>query len=103
MKIYRTVSGIEYSFELTNAELAQAFSEHQYRLDKQDITEYGEYMTDDEIVETYGVTRQEFDELTGEIASAMRTYVAKYDMDDMDWRYARDDAIRDVIAKFRHA
>ena len=100
MKIYRTVSGIEYSFELTNAELAQAFSEHQYRLDKQDITEYGEYMTDDEIVETYGVTRQEFDELTGEIASTMRRYIDKY---DMDWTYARDEAIRDVIASFKRA
>ena len=97
MKIYRTVSGIECSFELTNAELTQAFFEQQYRFDKQDITEYGEYMTDDEIVETYGVTRQEFDELTGEIASTMRRYI------DMDWTYARDEAIHDVIASFKRA
>ena len=100
MKISRTVSGIECSFELTNAELMQAFFEQQYRFDKQDITEYGEYMTDDEIVETYGVTRQEFDELTGEIASTMRRYIDKY---DMDWTYARDEAIRDVIASFKRA
>ena len=97
MKIYRTVSGIECSFELTNAELAQAFSEQQYRFDKQDVADYVEYMTDDEIVETYGVTRQEFDELTGEIASTMRRYI------DMDWTYARDEAIHDVIASFKRA
>ena len=97
MKIYRTVSGIECSFELTNAEFAQAFSEQQYRFDKQDVADYVEYMTDDEIVETYGVTRQEFDELTGEIASTMRRYI------DMDWTYARDEAIHDVIASFKRA
>ena len=97
MKIYRTVSGIECSFELTNAELTQAFFEQQYRFDKQDVADYVEYMTDDDIVETYGVTRQEFDELTGEIASTMRRYI------DMDWTYARDEAIHDVIASFKRA
>ena len=100
MKISRTVSGIECSFELTNAELIQAFFEQQYRFDKQDVADYVAYMTDDDIVETYGVTRQEFDELTGEIASTMRRYIDKY---DMDWTYARDEAIRDVIASFTRA
>ena len=96
MKIKRYVNGAEVEFELTYAELCNARNEWQRDCDRGDILNAFEDMTDDDLMEVYGKTREEIEPLVDRMAWTYRKYMDNCD----DWIYRRDSAIDDVLANF---
>ena len=78
MKIMRVINGIETEIELTDRELWEAFED----------------LTDDELVEMYGMTMAEIDELKEDMAYRYRKYRDNY---DESWIGDRDAAITYVL------
>lgn len=79
--------------ELTDAELLKLCIEYQKRSDETDIREWFENMDDDDIKESYGVTRDELSTLIPAMARKMRKCIDNSD----DWTFHRDYAIDAVI------
>ena len=96
MKIKRLVNGKEQEFELTEDELYAAFSEQEFKFDRADVTDYFLAFDIEDIEEEYGMTMKEIESKFNEIAYEMRRNIDKY---DMDWTYARDEAIETVLRR----
>ena len=94
MKIVRVINGVETEIELTDRELWEAFEEEQHKCDLSDIDNAFEDLTDDELIEDYGVTREKIEELKEAMAYKYRKYRDHY---DESWIGDRDEAIRYVL------
>lgn len=94
MKIKREINGNMVEIELTRGELYEAYLEKQNDFDRQDIEDVFYSFDDDELEDMYGMTRAEIEEKIPEIAHEMRRNIDKY---DMQWQYARDAAIEEII------
>ena len=81
---------------LTDNELLKLYIEYEKRSDETEIREWFEYMGDDDIKESYGVTREELKALIPSIAQCMRKCIDNSD----DWTYHRDYAIDTVIGDY---
>ena len=94
MTIMRVINGVEMEFELTANELWEAFEEEQHKCDLSDIENAFEDLTDDELIEDYGKTLAELEELKEAMACRYRKYRDNY---DESWINDRDEAIRYVL------
>ena len=94
MTIMRVINGIETEIELTDRELWEAYEEEQHKCDLSDIDNAFEDLTDDELIEDYGKTRGELEELKEAMACRYRKYRDNY---DESWIGDRDEAIRYVL------
>lgn len=79
---------------LTQDELCKAYFEQQFYFDQDDVRTLFDSFDDEDLMDNYGMTREQLESLTEDIAVEMRRNIDKY---DMDWYYARDEAVRDVI------
>ena len=93
MTITRGINGQEVTFKLTPQEMSAAFFEQQHAFDEEDIEWAIEDYTDDDCMEDYGVTLEEFRNLIPRIARRFRKYI---DNDD-GWADTREWAILDYI------
>lgn len=93
MKVMRYVNGAEVEFELTYAELHEAHNVWQESCDREDILNAFEDMTDNDLMETYGKTREEIEPLVNKMVWLYRKYMDNCD----DWILRRDNAIEDVL------
>lgn len=98
MIITRSIGGKHLDFELTPDELYDAFREQEFLFDREDCKAVIDDLADDEIFDTYGVTAEQFMAHLDDMAAEKRRNMNKY---DMDWEYARDEAIRAVIRWLR--
>ena len=89
MKIKRTVGNKEVEFELTDAELYDAYKEAQHIFDKDDILNWI-WDWDDEYFVEHCITKKAMEDFADAMADKMRHYIDKY---DNTWDYARDEAI----------
>lgn len=96
MTIKRIVNGEELEFELTDNELTGAYFEQQYLFDIQDVRDAVIGWEDDDVIGVYGINMETFLKLSDEMAVEMRRNIDKY---DMDWDYAREEAICSVIRR----
>lgn len=94
MTITRIINGIETEIELTDRELLEAFEEEQHKCDIDDIDNAFEDLTDEELVEMYGMTMAEIEELKEDMAYRYRKYRNEY---DESWIGDRDAAITYVL------
>lgn len=94
MTIIRVINGVETEIELTDRELWEAFEEEQHKCDIADIDTAFDEVEDDELIETYGKTLAEFEELKEAMAYRYRKYRNEY---DESWIGDRDEAIRYVL------
>lgn len=94
MTIIRVINGVETEITLTDRELWEAFEEEQHKCDLSDIDNAFEDLTDDEVIEDYGVTREKIEELKEAMAYRYRKYRDNY---DESWIGDRDEAIRYVL------
>ena len=94
MIIKREICGVVREFELTPQELTAAYYERQAAFDLQDVEDYFEQYSDDEIHLYYGTSKAEVEAKYDEIASEMRRNINKY---EMGWYEARETAINDII------
>ncbi len=103
MKIKRTIYlenekvSQEMEFELTSNELQTAYDEKQSEYDLMDVSNLFDNMSDEEVVESYGITRSEAEKLFEDMALEMRKNICKY---DMHWDVARDNAISSVVSLY---
>lgn len=102
MKIQREVNGQVMEFELTSEELFAAFEEQEHLFDIQDVKNKFESELDpNEFEETHGFPMDLVmgnQDLLEEMAWESRHNQDKH---GMEWEYARDDAIKDIIEKHR--
>ena len=98
MKIEREVNGTMMVFELTDDELYEAYKEKEFMFDVQDIEDVVCGWSDEEFEDSYGIPKEVFDSLVHQMAYQKRRNQDKY---DMSWDYARDDAIRTVVAEYK--
>ena len=96
MKIVRGVNGTEVEFELTDQELREAYYEQQHKFDIEDIEWAFEDVSEEEIIETYGLPLEEIKPLLDRIAYRYR----KYRNDDEGWTYDRDEAISYILSAY---
>lgn len=95
MTIKRTVDGREREFTMTGDELYKAYLEQQHDFDLSDIADYFDcYGSEADILEEFGKSKSDIKQLYGDMAYEMRRNIDKY---DMDWQYAREEAIHDVM------
>ena len=94
MIIKRMINGVETEITLTNRELWEAFVEEQHKCDLSDIDNAFEDLIDDELIEDYGKTRSELEELKEAMAYKYRKFRDNY---DESWIEDRDAAIRYVL------
>lgn len=94
MTIKRVINGMEVEITLTDGELWEAYREEQHKCDLSDIDNAFEDLTDDELIEDYGVTRDMIEELKEAMACRYRKYRDSY---DESWIGDRDEAIRYVL------
>lgn len=100
MKIQRTINGVSYNIELLPEELITAYFEQQKKFDIEDVISFAEAYSNEDLKENYDCTYQELLNSKEDIADKMRKYIDKY---DMEWSYAREEAVRDVIRNKRTA
>ena len=98
MTITRTVGDKQVSFELTESELVNAYFEQQYKFDVRDVKDLICGWDDDDVLGVYGITVAEYEKLSDDIASEMRRNMDKY---DMDFDYARDEAVNSVVSMYK--
>ena len=102
MKIQREVNGQMMEFELTSGELFAAYCEQEHQYDVSDIRDKLEGEMDrGEFEAEYGFPVElvlDNPDLLEEMADEKRRNQDKY---DMDWEYARDDAIKSIIDEHR--
>ena len=94
MTITREIGGRVMTIELTGDELYRAYEEQQRLFDEADVEAAFDAYEDEELVESYGMTRTEIGEKVSDIACRMRRNIDKY---DMTWQYARDEAISEIL------
>ena len=98
MKIKRTVNGQELEFELTAQERWEAYYEQEKIFDTRDCADVIYGMSDEECLDAYEITVEEFRKLLPYMGQEKRRLMDKY---DMDWIYARDEAISSVISDYK--
>lgn len=102
MKIQREVNGQVLEFELTSEELLAAFEEQEHLYDIQDVKNKFEGEIDpNEFEDEHGFPMDlvmDNQDLLDEMAWESRHNQDKH---GMEWQYARDDAIKDIIEKHR--
>lgn len=98
MKITRTVNGKDLTFELTPPELIEAYYEQERNYDEDDVLRQLEDLTDWDIQDRYGVTREQMNALLPRIASRYRRY---RDHDD-SWFEQCESAIEYVAQEYTH-
>ena len=91
MTIYR--NGVE--IELTNDELKRAGWEYQHICDVEDIRTMADFYcgSEEEFMESYGITRDVLDEIIEKCAVRYR----RYEDENNNWFDNANDAIRDVV------
>lgn len=89
MKIIRDGKEIE----LTQKEMQDAFYEVQDNYDREDIEEYFDQLSDEDIMDAWGITREELNKQIPAIAHRYR----KYRNDEDDWMMCRDYAISYIL------
>ena len=94
MTIKRVINDMEVKITLTDSELWEAYEEEQHKCDLSDIDNAFEDLTDDELVEMYGMTMAEIEELKEDMAYRYRKYRDNY---DESWIGDRDAAITYVL------
>lgn len=94
MKITREFNGKKIEIELTAQELLNAYYEQQNNFDCQDVEDWFNEFSDDELKDMYGMTSEELSAVIPEIAEVMRRKIEKY---DMNWYDARDAAIAEKL------
>ena len=94
MNITREINGVIHEIELTDNELYQAYLEKEFQFDRMDVEDVFDGISDDDLIEAYGVGFDAIAPLIDEMAEQKRRNMDKY---DMSWDYARDDAIRYVL------
>lgn len=94
MTIRRVINDSSVEIELDDRELYEAYLEKQAKFDEDDIRDVFYGFSDDELEEMYGRTRQEIEKKIPDIASEMRRNIDRY---DMQWQYARDVAIEELL------
>lgn len=96
MTIARMINGKLVPITLTDSELYEAYAEQQFLFDRMDCEDMCVGLDDEELVECYGVTGEQFESLLDEMATEKRRNMDKY---DMSWDFARDEAIRETIRR----
>lgn len=94
MIIKRTVDGKEMTFKLTEQELFNAFEEQEHIWDVNAVESYVCMYTDEDYMDAWNITKEQFTELIPDIAYRLRRYVIKYDMSEES---ALNEALQDVI------
>lgn len=105
MKIKRTVYhkegdkniGQEVEFELTPAEMRQAFEEQEFNYDLEDAEDLFALFKDEDFSEIYGIEKEEAYQLLDKIAIESRKNISEY---GMHWDDARQDAARTIISQY---
>lgn len=100
MVIKRTFNNKEYSIKLSPEEMTQAYFEQQNIYDIEDVVSYAEVFSNEDLIDLCGGTYSEILSLKEEIADEMRRNIDKY---GMEWSYAREEAVRDVIIRNKTA
>ena len=100
MKIQRTINGVKFNIELLPEELVEAYYEQQHKFDVEDIVSYGEMFEQKELIDYLGCDYKTYISLKEEMANEMRKNMDKY---EMTYPYARDEAVRDVINRYKTA
>lgn len=95
MTIRRTLDGTDYEIELLPYELMAAYYVQQHLFDVEDI---GNWFDLGEDISEYGLSASEVESLYEEMAWELRRNLDKY---DMDFAYARDAAIYDILERHR--
>lgn len=67
----------QVEYELTDDELYQAFLEQEHIFDKMDVECYISGWDDEDVVDSFGITREQFENFTDAIAYRMRSYMSK--------------------------
>lgn len=99
MKITREINGQVIEIELTAEEVRSAYYEKEYEQDVQDVKTLLESLDAEWFYEKYQVPLNwvyNNEELVESIAVEMRENIDKH---DMHWDAARDNAVKDIIAK----
>ena len=97
MKIHREIGGVSYDFELTEEELFIAYYEQESLFDESNVVELVADLDDDAVLASYGIHKEEFLALRGQIADQMREYI---DSGNVLWYDAREFAAENVIADY---
>jgi hypothetical protein len=92
--ITRNINGTELSIPLTDVEIYSAYKYQQGLFDEQDVRNLILDMSNDEIKKKYGISKKKFEALIPDMAIEMRRNIDKY---DVDWEYAREEAVDFVI------
>lgn len=100
MKIQRTINGTNFNIELLPEELVEAYFEQQEKYDIEDVVSFAEAYDEEELKDSYGCTYKEILDNKEDIAYRMRKNIDKY---DMEWSYAREEAVRDVMRSLKSA
>lgn len=98
MTVTREINGSTVEIQLTDHELYLAFEEQQHTYDCYDCEDLIDGLSEEEVQECYGVSPGQFKALVDEMATEKRRNMDKY---DMSWDYARDEAVRTVIDRFK--
>ena len=98
MKIKRHIPGSreQVEIELTADELYRAYLEQEYEFDLDGVNNHFDAFEDEDLVETYGKTREELSKLYEDIARELRRLMDKY---DMQYDYALTEAIDMVLGR----
>ncbi len=94
MKIVRIVGGVKMEFILSDNELYNAYEEQQHLFDLEDVKGYFDGYSEEDCKREYGLSSSEVEDRLDEIAYEMRRNIDKY---DMDWYYAREAAISELL------
>lgn len=94
MTIKREINGVVYEFKLTDMELYSAYVEQEHIYDKDGVVSFFDAFEDEDIMDSYGMTRKDVESVFDDIAYEMRRNINKY---DMLWEYALDEAIRSCV------
>ena len=95
MTITREILGTPVTIELTSREIYDAHNLYQHECDMQDCKDIYEYLSDEDIIKSYGVTRRELDDSLDAMATELRRNIDKY---DMHWDSARDEAFSTIVS-----
>lgn len=100
MRIKRIINGIQYNIELLPNELVDAYFEQRDKFDVEDIISYAETFSNEDLLKLVGCDYKTIIDNKEDMAARMRKYIDKY---DMEFVYARDEAIKDIAAELKGA
>ena len=98
MKIYRQINGVNFCIELLPNEMVEAYFEQQGKFDVEDIVSFAETFSNSDLEKIVDSNYSDILANKEEIAKRMRKYIDNY---NMEFSYAREEAIRDVMAEHK--